>query len=152
MTITRLTAAGLLAGTLLLTPAALAQAPTSPSKPPGPQLTVKVSPSKGKPGTKVSISYDCQVEGAAWYGYPSSGAIDIKSSPASDKATGTVKNVKPGEYSIDVLCQYKGGSRREGSATFTVLGAEQLQPAPAKKPGQVVKVPAGGVETGGGPK
>ncbi|RZQ62773.1 hypothetical protein [Amycolatopsis suaedae] len=151
MNITRITATGLLTGALLLAPAAaLAQETSEPKPPPAPKLSVKVSPGTGKPGAAVTVTFNCQVPGQAWYSQVTSTAIDLKSAGTSDRASGTVKDVKPGKYSVDVTCSARNKPERKGSATFTVLGTEPAKPA-KPQPGQVAKVPSGGVETGSGP-
>jgi hypothetical protein len=140
--------AGVAAAFLVVAPsAALAAAPTTPSTsaapattepeyPDGPMTRVtkqlSLSPAKALPGARVKFDFGCSTRPGE--------DVDVRSAAlVADKpgfSFGTVKNVKPGKYSVTLHC-----GPETSTATLEVLAKQ-----PAK---QVTKVPAGAPQTGG---
>ncbi|MEQ0563899.1 hypothetical protein ABJI51_32875 [Amycolatopsis sp. NEAU-NG30] len=139
--------AGISAAFLVVAPsAALATAPPTPSTsaaptsepeyPDGPMTRVtkqlSLHPGKALPGARVKFDFGCSTRPEE--------DVDVRSAAlVADKpgfSFGTVKNVKPGKYSVTLHC-----GPETSTATLEVLAKQ-----PAK---QVTKVPAGAPQTGG---
>ncbi len=102
------------------------------------KAAISVVPVKGVPGTKVKIVIVCPL------GWPITTAVLSIDDPSVDQpvgsATGTVKNVKPGVYTVRTTCFGKPISTR-----FTVL-ASKASPVKVQVPVKPKRAP----ETGGG--
>ncbi|MFG1642391.1 hypothetical protein ACGFMK_19055 [Amycolatopsis sp. NPDC049252] len=126
------------AATPATTPSAPATATTAPEYPDGPMTRVEkqltVSPSKARPGARVSFDFGC----STWPNETVSirSAAIVPGKPGF--AFGTVTNVKPGKYSVTLHCGIE-----TSTTSFEVL------PAGNPAPKQVAKVPAGAPQTGG---
>ena len=141
--------AGVAAAFLVLAPGA-ALASTSPSPTPGttakpaaPKLTV--TPGHGVPGAEVRITVGCEGEA-----YVTSRAVDAFADAdpkGSVRAyTGVVRDVRAGEYPVNLRCH-----PRDGRPDTFVDVPFVVDRVAAKTPGtkQVTKVPAGAPQTGG---
>jgi hypothetical protein len=126
---------------------------------------LRISPTEGRPGSSVRLQGFCYkvnphypfesdaLQPAAWI---SDGINDFHAN------TTVRRDAKPGVHKVTYYC-----SGTPATVNFTVLGAAPQPPPPAAQPpgtkapagnspndqphGQVVKVPKGAVETGGGP-
>jgi len=146
-------AAGAAAGLMLLAPAAAlattpTPTPTAPSKPAAKPEVFTVTPGHGLPGARVRIAIVC--DGGA---YLSSKGLDLVKDgiyPGTKPDTyvlrydGYVRNVRPGNYTVDLRCHKDGRADIHASVPFVV---EAKQATPDKK--QVAKVPSGAPQTGG---
>jgi hypothetical protein len=142
-------AAGIAAAFLVLAPgAALAStlptpAPGTTAKPSAPKLTV--APGHGVPGTEVRITVSCEGEA-----YVTSRAVDAFADAdpkGSVRAyTGVVRDVRAGEYPVNLRCHPRDG-RPDTFVDVPFVVDRVATKSPAGK--QVTKVPAGAPQTGG---
>ena len=120
--------------TTTTTTATTTTAPTTTTTPPYEKVSVAVNPTKGLPGTKISVKTLCAIADVGTVNSDAFGVVQVQRQPdGSESATTTVRNVKPGTYQVTFRCGHN-----TASTTFTVLGR------------QVVVVPRGPANTGDG--
>jgi hypothetical protein len=145
-------AAGIAAAFLVLAPGA-ALASTSPTASPAPGTTtakpaapkLTVTPAHGVPGTELRLTVSCEGEA-----YVTSRAVDAfaDADPKGSvrRYTGVVRDVRAGEYPIDLRCHPRDG-RPDTFVDVPFVVDRVATKSPAGK--QVTKVPAGAPQTGG---
>ncbi|SDY70868.1 hypothetical protein SAMN05421504_106465 [Amycolatopsis xylanica] len=157
-------AAGLAAGFLFLGAGAAGatEAPTSetPKPAPAPSGSLWLGSHAGQPGGYVTVDGICR--DSVLYRFGSEAMGIVRQRPATDGVMHYMgyihKDAKPGTYKVVLICFSKETKKATTVATeqFKVLpkGAEPVKdkdPVPFKKAvKQVVKVPAGAPQTGGG--